>query len=215
MNCLKKILVCVSAICLISCGNDESMVGTWAQPVPGLEGMKQGFTLEEGGKASSINMATLCYETWKQEGTLLILSGKSRGNRQTLQFSDTLTIEQLTQDSLVLKKGMLVLRYARETGEQGKMVSMTPTKEMLTLKGELVISAETRTFKPEGSSDTYWVIDKTGKLYREYDKVTGGIKNGIPVHAELQVEDAGKSKEGFAATYKSVYNVHKINRIYK
>lgn len=135
MNCLKKILVCVSVICLISCGNDESMVGTWAQPVPGLEGMKQGFTLEEGGKASSINMATLCYETWKQEGTLLILSGKSRGNRQTLQFSDTLTIEQLTQDSLVLKKGMLVLRYARETGEQGKMVSMTPTKEMLTLKG--------------------------------------------------------------------------------
>ncbi|MCM1616544.1 lipocalin-like domain-containing protein, partial [Phocaeicola massiliensis] len=189
-------------MCLISCGNDESMVGTWAQPVPGLEGMKQGFTLEEGGKASSINMATLCYETWKQEGTLLILSGKSRGNRQTLQFSDTLTIEQLTQDSLVLKKGMLVLRYARETGEQGKMVSMTPTKEMLTLKGELVISAETRTFKPEGSSDTYWVIDKTGKLYREYDKVTGGIKNGTPVHAELQVEDAGKSKEGFAATYK-------------
>lgn len=92
---------------------------------------------------------------------------------------------------------------------------MTPTKEMLTLKGELVISAETRTFKPEGSSDTYWVIDKTGKLYREYDKVTGGIKNGTPVHAELQVEDAGKSKEGFAATYKSVYNVHKINRIYK
>lgn len=215
MNCLKKILVCVSVIYLISCGNDESMVGTWAQPVPGLEGMKQGFTLEEGGKASSINMATLCYETWKQEGTLLILSGKSRGNRQTLQFSDTLTIEQLTQDSLVLKKGMLVLRYARETGEQGKMVSMTPTKEMLTLKGELVISAETRTFKPEGSSDTYWVIDKTGKLYREYDKVTGGIKNGTPVHAELQVEDAGKSKEGFAATYKSVYNVHKINRIYK
>lgn len=215
MNCFKEILVCASAICLISCGNDESMVGTWSQPVPGLEGMKQGFTLEEGGKASSINMETLCYETWKQEGTLLILSGKSRGNRQTLQFSDTLTIEQLTQDSLVLKKGMFVLRYARETGEQGKMVSVTPTKEMLTLKGELVIGAETRTFKPEGSSDTYWVIDKTGKLYREYDKVTGGIKNGTPVHAELQVEDAGKSKEGFAATYKSVYNVHKINRIYK
>ena len=98
MNCLKKILVCVSAICLISCGNDESMVGTWAQPVPGLEGMKQGFTLEEGGKASSINMATLCYETWKQEGTLLILSGKSTGKpSNTPDFTDTLTIEQLTQ----------------------------------------------------------------------------------------------------------------------
>lgn len=72
MNCLKKILVCVSAICLISCGNDESMVGTWAQPVPGLEGMKQGVTLEEGGR--------LPPSTWRHFVT-------KRGNRKGLCLS--------------------------------------------------------------------------------------------------------------------------------
>lgn len=215
MKHFKEILACASAICLVSCGNGGNIVGTWTQPVPGLPGMNQGFTLEADGKASPVNTATLFYETWKQEGACLILSGKSVGNRQTIPFSDTLGIERLTQDSLVLKKGMLVLRYARETGEQWKTAPITPAKKVSTMEGELVIGAETRTFKPEGSSDTYWVIDKTGTLYREYDKVTGGTKNGIPVHAELQVEDAGKSKEGFSATYKGVYNVHKINRIYK
>lgn len=215
MNRFETLLVCTTTICLTACTNNENVIGSWVEPVPGMGHMVQGIRIEAGGKASSINMATLQYETWKKKGNELILTGKSMGNRQTIPFSDTLAIEKLTQDSLVLKKGTHVLRYARETDEQGKMASITPAKKVSTMKGELVIGAETRTFKPEGSSDSYWVIDKTGKLYQEYDKVTGGTKNGIPVHAELQVEDAGKSKEGFAATYKGVYNVHKINRIYK
>ncbi|WP_262893124.1 lipocalin-like domain-containing protein [Bacteroides salyersiae] len=72
------------------------------------------MVLEEGGKASSINMATLLYDTWKQEGASLILSGTSKGNHQTLHFTDTLKIESLTQDSLILKREKLILRYARE-----------------------------------------------------------------------------------------------------
>ncbi len=32
--------------------------------------------LEEGGIASSVNMATLVYKNWKQEGDQLILAGK-------------------------------------------------------------------------------------------------------------------------------------------
>ena len=102
------------------------------------------------------------------------------GNRQTIPFSDTLAIERLTQDSLVLKKGTLVLRYARETGEQGKMALITPAKKVSTIKGELVIGVETRTFKPEGSSDSYWVIDKTGKLYQEYTKRWLTVSMGMP-----------------------------------
>ena len=70
--------------------------------------------LEADGKASSVNMATLSYKTWQQEGAFLILSGKSVGNHQVLPFSDTLHIEKLTQDSLILKKGELILRYAKE-----------------------------------------------------------------------------------------------------
>ena len=89
----------LSAILLTACGNSESIVGRWEQPVPGLPMLKQGFILEEGGKASSLNMATLLYDTWKQEGSSLILSGTSKGNHLTLSFSDTMKIERLTQDT--------------------------------------------------------------------------------------------------------------------
>lgn len=93
---------------------NENIVGKWMQAVPGLPELKQGFVLEADGKASSVNMATLSYKTWQQEGAFLILSGKSVGNHQVLPFSDTLHIEKLTQDSLILKKGELILRYAKE-----------------------------------------------------------------------------------------------------
>lgn len=93
---------------------NENIVGKWMQAVPGLPELKQGFVLEADGKASSVNMATLSYKAWQQEGAFLILSGKSVGNHQVLPFSDTLHIEKLTQDSLILKKGELILRYAKE-----------------------------------------------------------------------------------------------------
>lgn len=89
------------------------------------------------------------------------------------------------------------------------------SKKTLSVKGKLIIGAEVRSFIPEGSDEAYWVIDKTGKLYQQYDKITKGVKNGIPVYAELQVEDMGKSNEGFAANYKSVYHIHKINKLHK
>ena len=38
----------LSAILLTACGNSESIVGRWEQPVPGLPMLKQGFILEEG-----------------------------------------------------------------------------------------------------------------------------------------------------------------------
>lgn len=85
----------------------------------------------------------------------------------------------------------------------------------MSVKGKLIIGAEVRSFIPEGSDEAYWVIDKTGKLYQQYDKITKGVKNGIPVYAEQQVEDMGKSNEGFAANYKSVYHIHKINKLHK
>lgn len=86
---------------------------------------------------------------------------------------------------------------------------------MQTVKGKLAIGPEVRSFIPEGNNDTYWIIDETGELYHEYDKITGGIKNGTSVYAELQVEDMGKSNEGFSSGYKSVYKVYKINKIHK
>lgn len=100
---------------LASCGGDNtSVVGAWIEPVPGMEGQVQGFKMEEGGGASSINMATLTYESWKQEGEQLILIGKSIGNGQTIEFADTMVIKKLTPDSLILNNRGREVRYAKQ-----------------------------------------------------------------------------------------------------
>lgn len=114
-NLLATASVAVSMAALISCSSGGANIeGEWIQLVPGMGHMTQGFSLQEGGKASSINMATLQYESWAQEGDVLILTGKSIGNHQTIDFSDTLSIESQTSDSLVLKKGALLLKYERK-----------------------------------------------------------------------------------------------------
>lgn len=100
---------------LAACGgNAASIVGSWVEPVPGMEGQVQGIKMEEGGTASSVNMATLVYESWKQEGTKLILTGKSIGNGQTIEFADTMNIKKLTPDSLVLDNQGMEIRYAKQ-----------------------------------------------------------------------------------------------------
>ncbi len=98
---------------LTSC-NDSDIEGRWIQPVPGMEGMTQGFCIEKGGKASYINMATLQYDTWEQDGNLLILTGKSIGNKQTCGFSDTLLIKELTDNTLTLLKGESEMRFTKQ-----------------------------------------------------------------------------------------------------
>ena len=70
-------------------------------------------------------------------------------------------------------------------------------KETISVKGELIIAHEVRSFVADGDTVCYWVIDKTGELYKQYDELTKGQKNGVPVHAELEVRDMGKSQEGF------------------
>lgn len=221
-NYHKGLLLGLLTVSITARGNADSPVGKWVQPVPGLPGLQQGFELEEGGKASSVNMATLRYETWQQTGNRLILTGKSIGNRQTIPFSDTLNIERLTPDSLILTKGRLTLRYAREqSGNTAKASEsipaskIVPAKQMKVMKGRLRIGPEVRSFIPEGSGEAYWIVDATGELYQKYDKTTGGVKNGTVVYAELQVEDMGKSKEGFAADYPGVFKVHKVIKIKK
>lgn len=79
-----------------------------------MDGMVQGIELRAGGEASSINMATLQYEKWQQQGDRLILRGKSVGNGQTIDFTDTLQIDRLAQDSLILRQDGFVWRFAKE-----------------------------------------------------------------------------------------------------
>ena len=213
MNNCKHLFLCLTAALLTACAdNGKEIEGTWMQP-SGLPGIEQGFTLEEGGKAASVNMATLQYEAWRLQGSSLILTGKSIGNGQTIAFTDTLTVAALTQDSLTLKKGTLTLSFARKT--DGGKEEAAPATEIFPASGTLIIGPEVRSFQPDGDPNTYWIVDRTGTLYQKYDRVTGGTKNGIPVHARLQVEDLGKSADGFARDYPSVYAVHRIDTLYK
>jgi len=97
--------LCGTAIAAImaSCGGAPTLEGAWVEPVPGMANEVQGILIETGGRASSINMATLQYTSWSQDGNILILNGKSIGNGQTIEFSDTLEIRELTRETLVLK----------------------------------------------------------------------------------------------------------------
>ena len=94
--------------------NSTSIVRAWVEPVPGMEGQVHGINIEEGGIASSVNMATLVYESWKQEGDQLVLTGKSIGNGQTIEFADTMAIKKLTPDSLILDNQGMEIRYAKQ-----------------------------------------------------------------------------------------------------
>lgn len=108
-----KGFVLMSSFLVLTACSKTSVEGTWVESVPGMADMQQGFVLEKGGKASSINMATLQYESWKQEGNLLILSGQSIGNHQTISFSDTLVVELVTPESLTVKQKESSRKYLR------------------------------------------------------------------------------------------------------
>ena len=78
-------------------GNSASVTGVWIEPIPGMEDQVQGIKLEEGGIASSVNMATLVYKNWK-----------------TIEFIDTMKIKKITADSLVLDNRGMEIRYAKQ-----------------------------------------------------------------------------------------------------
>ena len=75
----KKMLAATLMMGLLAAcgGNSASIVGSWVEPVPGLEGQVQGIKMEEGGVASSVNMATMVYESWKQEGWKFVTQSRS------------------------------------------------------------------------------------------------------------------------------------------
>lgn len=137
MKRLRDLTAVLGMVALTAC-NNASIEGSWVEPVPGMPGMQQGFVLDGDGSASSINMATLKYEAWKKVGNRLLLSGTSIGNHQNISFTDTLTIEKLTQDSLILKRGELLLKYARNNEalnqETIPAAVLTPAKKLLSVK---------------------------------------------------------------------------------
>ncbi len=91
------------------------ITGTWLEPNPIKLSDMQGVTLEQGGTASSVGMATLLFEKWNFTGKELILTSKSFGNKQSIEITDTLQVDKLNADSLVLSKaGNVVWRFVRK-----------------------------------------------------------------------------------------------------
>jgi hypothetical protein len=58
-------------------------------------------------------MATLTYTSWKIFNGKLILNSKRQGNGAAFDVSDTLTVQTLTDDSLIIRRGDMLDRYAR------------------------------------------------------------------------------------------------------
>lgn len=104
----------MTAFIFTACERTASIEGKWIEPIPGMENQMQGINLEKGGKASSINMATLQYEKWEKKDNILILSGKSIGNQETINFTDTLAIVNCSNDKLELQKGNLIIKYQKQ-----------------------------------------------------------------------------------------------------
>lgn len=117
---MKKLLLAaaVLVIAMAACNekqSKDSIIGSWVMPIEGQPGKMQGIKLEEGGDASSINMATLVYKYWEQQGDELYLTVKSIGNGMEIEGVDTLRIEKLTANSLILNSNYgYTLRYVRE-----------------------------------------------------------------------------------------------------
>lgn len=81
------------------------------------------------------------------------------------------------------------------------------------VKGELVIGSDQQTFVSCNDTTLYWLADKSGKLFQEYDNATQGTRNGYPVYAELQIMNMGKSGVGHAAGYAGVYQVTGVTKV--
>ena len=113
---MKKLVTTLSAAVLLAACGGPSLEGNWVQPVPGLEGQTQGMSLQAGGAASSLTMATLLYESWSISGDTLTLTGTSVGNGQTIEFTQTYTFSMPDENTLIL------------TGENGGTQSFTRQK---------------------------------------------------------------------------------------
>ena len=110
---MKKVLF-ISALALsfsmISC--TSPLVGTWVQPQTSYT-QEQGFVLYKDGTAEDINVDYVQYESWEKNGDYLIIKGKNIGSVKR-DFSDTLKIENVDDNELILSQSGEMIKYNRE-----------------------------------------------------------------------------------------------------
>jgi len=98
----------------ITSEDDSLFVGSWVEPIPGNESEVQGFTLNEDGSASSINMNTLLYQKWVLKKGQLILTVKSIGNHTSSVDDMVYSIELIGKNSLTINNGYASYTYKRQ-----------------------------------------------------------------------------------------------------
>ena len=111
---MKKLFSLFAFLFLLSACGQDKLVGTWIQPIPGMENQIQGFKLNADGSAESVNMHTLVYNAWSHKNNTLTLKGESIGNGQTIKISEQFEIQNLTQDTLILRLQDSVFTYTRQ-----------------------------------------------------------------------------------------------------
>ena len=111
---MKKVLLFSAlalSIAMISC--TDPLVGTWVQPQTHYT-QEQGFVLEKNGKASDINIDFVSFKSWEKKGNFLIIKGENVGSMKG-GFSDTLIIEEVTDDMLILSQSGYSMTYRRKS----------------------------------------------------------------------------------------------------
>ena len=96
--------------------NNAPLTGTWIDPADEDSVFGEtGFTLEKDGTVTPINMGYREYNAWEKVGDQLILKGNYTGTNPRA-FADTLWIDEVTKEHLVLKDlGNYSVTYQRKT----------------------------------------------------------------------------------------------------
>ena len=94
--------------------DEADIIGSWVEPNPINSKEVQGFELLSGGKAKSINMATLVYTNWWLKNKQLYLVSESIGNQTSSIDTIAYDIIKIDKDSLTIKKESMIFSFSRK-----------------------------------------------------------------------------------------------------
>ena len=75
----------------------ESLFGSWVN-----KESEMGFKLMDGGKAASINMATLDYNSWQLIENKIVLNSTSKGVSNPVTSDEIYIVRDVTQSKMIL-----------------------------------------------------------------------------------------------------------------
>ena len=194
----KNLFAAGSLLLLVSCAGSasyENLPGHWIESMPANPQIVQGIRLDADGGAASIGMHTLRYVGWERHGDRLVLRGRSIGNGQTLDFSDTLEIIRLDADTMSLgKEGRYRVDYARADFMTSGGYSLLDSLAMpssgsvldirrfgglvQTLSGDAACTLTLYTYDNGGDADPVYVRQRRGRGLPFRDEPRNGCGGG-------------------------------------